>query len=207
MKLPPDRGSVKKKLKPAVLLGSLVVWSQLLLLPPSQSPSAPRLVSTWHPVLGPNPAGESELPPRSPVLPRALPRPRPRPPLPNNPRKRSRFAGLDTCLLTCVRVPTLPRKPPRTVPHRVLQRNPPPGHKHLRPLKNRRLRPRNGRPGGDSSSKSWELCSVKKFLTDLLHPPPQTFLLVWHVFFIIYWHSFFFFFLFIFSFFLPLLLV
>lgn len=194
MKLPPDRGSVKKKLKPAVLLGSLVVWSQLLLLPPSQSPSAPRLVSTWHPVLGPNPAGESELPPRSPVLPRALPRPRPRPPLPNNPRKRSRFAGLDTCLLTCVRVPTLPRKPPRTVPHRVLQRNPPPGHKHLRPLKNRRLRPRNGRPGGDSSSKSWELCSVKKFLTDLLHPPPQTFLLVWHVFFIIYWHSFFFFF-------------
>lgn len=46
MKLPPDRGSVKKRLKPAVLLGRLVVRSQLLLLLPSQRPSAPRLVST-----------------------------------------------------------------------------------------------------------------------------------------------------------------
>lgn len=154
MKPPPDRGSVKKKLKPAVPLGRLV-RSQLLPPSLSLSPNAPHPVSTWHLVLE-GPAGESELPPRKPLLLRVLPRPRPRPPL-NNPRNSSRLLAkpADTCLLTCVRAPVLPLQLPRTVlHHRALPRNPHPGHKHLRPLRSRSQRPRNGRPGGDSNSKS-----------------------------------------------------
>lgn len=151
-KPPPDKGSVRKKPKPAVPAGRPESLPQLHLAPMLRV-NAPPLVSTSHRALAAPPAGESVKPLRKPAV-LLVHQHRP----PNSPRKspRPHADPADTCPLTCALAPTQPPPPlrRRIVTCPVLRVSLPsllPGRKHLPllPLKKESLR--NGCLGSGSS--------------------------------------------------------